>query len=145
MAYIPHVFVDNVFQIIKLMGDPELQEKIKKRDTNFQHIKDVITVPYRFNKMVELVQTRRDIWFIAEEKWLVSTRLHEPTETTRAPGTLQYYMVPELTSLCDTMIKMMADRHEELRNQWFLRIEIKDFSDKDEAGSEVSLRISYFS
>eukprot|EP00992_Anisonema_acinus_P010002 TRINITY_DN6230_c0_g1_i2.p1 TRINITY_DN6230_c0_g1~~TRINITY_DN6230_c0_g1_i2.p1 ORF type:complete len:163 (+),score=60.09 TRINITY_DN6230_c0_g1_i2:53-490(+) len=144
MPFVPHVFQENIFNIIKLQGDPELQEKIKRRETNYESVKDTIIVPQMFNKMVELVQTRRDIWYISDEKWQITCDLHEPGETMRSPGTMQYYAVPELNNLCTTMINMMTEKHPELKGQSFLRIQINEFSDKDEQGSEVSLKFSYF-
>eukprot|EP00995_Heteronema_vittatum_P007935 NODE_3092_length_706_cov_448.774734_g2185_i0.p1 GENE.NODE_3092_length_706_cov_448.774734_g2185_i0~~NODE_3092_length_706_cov_448.774734_g2185_i0.p1 ORF type:complete len:167 (+),score=73.66 NODE_3092_length_706_cov_448.774734_g2185_i0:66-503(+) len=144
MPFIPHVFEENVFNIIKLAGDPDLQERIKKRDTNFQAVRDTITVPQKFNKMVELVQTRRDIWYISDDKWKVTCDLHEPGEVKRSPGTLQFYAVPELNHLCTTMIDLMVAKYAELKDRYFLRIQITEFSDKDTEGSEVSLKISYF-
>eukprot|EP01012_Entosiphon_sulcatum_P016418 TRINITY_DN2133_c0_g1_i1.p1 TRINITY_DN2133_c0_g1~~TRINITY_DN2133_c0_g1_i1.p1 ORF type:complete len:146 (-),score=46.47 TRINITY_DN2133_c0_g1_i1:175-612(-) len=144
MPFFTHAFEENVFQIIKMKGDPDLQAKIKNRQNNFKVCKEAIIVPQKFSKMVELVQTRRDIWYISEEKWRISLEQHEPGEFTRHPGTLYFYEIPELKSTCMGMIKQMAQHHPELNDQYFLRLQIIEFSDKGDDGTEVSLKISYF-
>eukprot|EP01010_Urceolus_cornutus_P001804 NODE_2375_length_561_cov_189.828125_g1883_i0.p1 GENE.NODE_2375_length_561_cov_189.828125_g1883_i0~~NODE_2375_length_561_cov_189.828125_g1883_i0.p1 ORF type:complete len:166 (-),score=56.99 NODE_2375_length_561_cov_189.828125_g1883_i0:63-506(-) len=145
MPFFTHVFEDNVFNIISMGGDSELQEKIKARNSkDVNQMKEQITVPQKFHKLVELVQTRRDIWYISDEKWKASTELHEPSEIQRSPGTLSFYSIPELSSLCTTFITVMAEKFPELKDEFFLRIQILEFSDKDEAGTDVSLRISTF-
>jgi len=144
MPFFTHVFEDNVFQIIKLKGDPDLQGKIKNRQNNVKTCKETIILPLKFSKMVELVQTRRDIWYISEEKWRVSLEQHEPGEFTRHPGTLYFYEIPELKSTCTAMITQMANHYPELKDQILLRVQIAEFSDKGDEGSEVSLKISYF-
>ena len=50
-----------------------LQEKIKNRNNGTsQQVKDTLIVPgLKFNKLVELCQTRRIVWYIAQDKWKV--------------------------------------------------------------------------
>jgi len=137
-----------VFNIFLLTegGDPELLEKIKNRNNGTsQQVKDTLIVPgLKFNKLVELCQTRRIVWYIAQDKWKLTADAHEPGEVKRMPGTLMYYAIPELHSIFHKYIDMMTEKFPELDGRYFLRIQIDDFADKDEEGSELSVAITYY-
>jgi len=98
----------------------------------------------KFNKLIELCQTRKVVWYISDEKWKRTADIHEPGEVKRMPGTLMYYSVPELHTLFHRYLSLMTDKHPQLKDRYLLRIQIDDFVDKQEAGSELSIAITYY-
>eukprot|EP00667_Euglena_gracilis_P024127 EG_transcript_27561 len=148
MPYFTHIFEENVFNIFLLTpgGDPELMEKIRKRsDGSSQQVKETILVPgLKFNKLIELCQTRKIVWYITEDKWKRTADIHEPGEVKRMPGTLLYYQVPELYSLFNKYISIVAERHPQIKKSCLLRIQVDDFVDKEDEGSELSIAVTYY-
>eukprot|EP00998_Keelungia_sp_KM082_P011505 NODE_7773_length_577_cov_56.115556_g7750_i0.p1 GENE.NODE_7773_length_577_cov_56.115556_g7750_i0~~NODE_7773_length_577_cov_56.115556_g7750_i0.p1 ORF type:complete len:147 (-),score=25.10 NODE_7773_length_577_cov_56.115556_g7750_i0:73-513(-) len=145
MPFYTHVFEDNVHQIILLGGDEGLQKKIRNRTSPGEQSSETITVPIPHKKLIELIQTRRDIWFIADDKWEASVKAHDKENTSRAPGTLAYYSVPELNSTCKDIIARFAEKVAAVSSQDYLHLEIASFGESEtEGSSDITLKITYW-
>jgi hypothetical protein len=135
MPFFTHIFTGNVFNIMKFRADPDLAKKVAVASqpgaSGTQVMEETLVIQVPHKKMIELVQTRREIWYIRQEEWDAAAAKHEPGEQQRTPGTLAYYKIPELQRTGMMLVQAVGEKNADFATPVLMKLNVLEFGESD--------------